>query len=179
MTNKKLLVIVDMQNDFIDGALGTKEAQSIVPKVIEKIVGWDGDIICTMDTHGTDYMETREGKFLPIPHCIEDTDGHKINTDIMATLIDKSCEHCSALSTLTKRTFGSTALPEIIRGSGVEYVELVGLCTDICVVSNAMLLKAHYPELDIAVDSSCCAGVTPETHEAALTVMRTCQIEVK
>lgn len=179
MTNKKLLVIVDMQNDFIDGALGTKEAQAIVPKVIEKIIGWDGDIICTMDTHGADYMETREGKFLPIPHCIEDTDGHKINSDIMATLIDKSCEHCSALSTLPKHTFGSTALPEIIRGSCVGYVELVGLCTDICVVSNAMLLKACYPELDIAVDSSCCAGVTPETHEAALTVMRMCQIEMK
>ena len=176
---KKLLIVVDMQNDFIDMALGTPEAQAIVPRVIDKIVGWDGDIICTLDTHNENYLNTREGKILPIPHCIEGTEGHKINEDISAVLFDKPCENPnSCLSTLTKHTFGSTALPEIIRGAEVDYIELVGLCTDICVVSNAMLLKANYPELDIAVDASCCAGVTPESHKAALTTMKMCQIDV-
>ena len=176
---KKLLVVVDMQNDFIDGALGTKEAQAIVPNVVKKIVEWDGDIVCTLDTHGEDYLNTREGKKLPVPHCIEGTDGHSINEEIKTVLFDKAAGTEMSLSTLQKRTFGSTALPEIIRDAGIDYIELVGLCTDICVVSNAMLLKANYPEMEIAVDSSCCAGVTPETHEAALTTMRMCQIEVK
>jgi len=175
---KKLLVIVDVQNDFVDGALGTKEAQAIIPKVIDKIAEWDGDIICTLDTHKYNYLETREGKMLPVPHCIEGTEGHNINMDVYDALIDKSCTKFSTLSTLCKYTFGSTALPEIIRGADVDYVELVGLCTDICVVSNAMLLKAHYPEMEIAVDASCCAGVTPESHKAALTTMKMCQITV-
>lgn len=175
---KKLLVIVDVQNDFVDGALGTKEAQAIIPKVIDKIAEWDGDIICTLDTHKENYLETREGKMLPVPHCIEGTEGHRINEDVYAALIDKSCAKFSTLSTLCKYTFGSTALPEIIRGADVDYVELVGLCTDICVVSNAILLKANYPEMEIAVDASCCAGVTPESHKAALTTMKMCQINV-
>ena len=176
---KKLLVVVDMQNDFIDGVLGTKEARSIVPKVVEKISGWDGDIICTLDTHDDNYMNTREGKFLPIPHCVEGTSGHGLNPEVMVAIFSKRSDSNSCINTLSKRTFGSTALPELIRDAGIEYVELVGVCTDICVVSNAMLLKANYPELNISVDSSCCAGVTPETHEAALTTMRMCQIEVK
>lgn len=171
----KLLIVVDMQNDFIDGALGTKEAQSIVPKVVQKITEWDGDIICTLDAHRADYLNTREGKFLPVPHCIEGTDGYNLHNDIKSAL----SQNASATNILKKRTFGSTALPELIRFYGVDYVELVGLCTDICVVSNALLIKANYPELEIAVDSSCCAGVTPETHEAALTTMKMCQINVK
>lgn len=172
---KKLLVVVDMQNDFIDGALGSKEAQAIVPNVVKKIKEWDGDIICTFDTHRVDYLETREGKYLPVKHCIEGTDGHNINKEVFDALV-----FCNGSSTnfLKKYTFGSTALPEIIRGSSVDYVELVGLCTDICVVSNAMLLKANHPELDITVDASCCAGVTPESHKAALTTMKMCQINV-
>ena len=171
---KKLLVVVDMQKDFIDGSLGSKEAQAIVPNVVQKIQEWDGEIIVTQDTHYDNYLETREGKYLSVKHCIEGTDGHKINTDIFDALV----KHHSNFAYLNKITFGSTALPEIIRGQNFEYIELVGLCTDICVVSNAMLLKANYPETDIAVDASCCAGVTPESHKAALTTMKMCQIDI-
>ena len=174
---KKLLIVVDVQNDFIDGSLGSKEAQAIVPNVVKKIQEWDGDIMFTLDTHDASYLETREGKYLPVEHCIEGTDGHRINQEVLNAVHLKEGDK-SYISTLSKRTFGSTALPEIIRGVNVDYVELVGLCTDICVVSNAMLLKAHYPELDIAVDASCCAGVTPESHKAALTTMKMCQIDV-
>lgn len=174
---KKLLIVVDVQNDFVDGALGSKEAQAIVPNVVKKINEWDGDIIFTLDTHGENYLETREGKYLPVKHCIECTDGHRINQEVLNAVHSKEGDK-SYISTLSKRTFGSTALPEVIRGADVDYVELVGLCTDICVVSNAMLLKAHYPEMDIAVDASCCAGVTPESHQAALTTMKMCQINV-
>ena len=173
---KKTLIVIDCQNDFIDGALGTKEAQAIVPNVIQKIADWDGDIICTLDTHTENYLDTKEGKILPVKHCIEGTSGHLINDDILAALVDHSFD--ASVNTLTKYTFGSTALPEIIRGSSVDYVEIVGLCTDICVVSNALILKANYPELDITVDASCCAGVTPESHKAALTTMKMCQINV-
>lgn len=169
----KLLIVVDMQNDFIDGSLGTADAVAIVPNVVAKINNWDGDIIITQDTHYPNYLETREGKHLPVPHCIIDTEGHKINDVIFGALINK--HH---FATLNKLTFGSTALPELIRGQGYDYIELVGLCTDICVVSNAMLLKAHYPEIDIAVDASCCAGVTPESHNAAIQTMKMCQIEI-
>lgn len=169
----KLLIVVDMQNDFIDGSLGTADAVAIVPNVVAKINNWDGDIIITQDTHYPNYLETREGKHLPVPHCIIDTEGHKINDVIFSALINK--HH---FATLNKLTFGSTALPELIRGQGYDYIELVGLCTDICVVSNAMLLKAHYPEIDIVVDVSCCAGVTPESHNAAIQTMKMCQIEI-
>lgn len=170
---EKLLIVVDMQNDFINGVLGTAEAQAIVPNVIAKINGWDGDIIATLDTHSRDYFKTREGKYLPVEHCIEGAEGHNIDHDVFEVLL--SSRNFSALS---KRTFGSTALPEIIRHTGVKYVELVGVCTDICVISNALLLKAAYPELDIAVDASCCAGTTPHNHQAALDVMRSCQIDI-
>jgi len=172
---KKLLIVVDCQNDFIDGTLGSEDAKAIVPNVVKKIKEWDGDIICTLDTHGADYLNTREGKYLPVEHCIIGTDGHNINKEIFDALL--FCNGSSA-NLLKKYTFGSTALPEIIRNSDIDYVELVGLCTDICVVSNALLLKANYPELDIAVDANCCAGVTPESHKAALTTMKMCQINV-
>lgn len=170
---KKLLVVVDMQNDFISGSLGTAEAVAIVPNVVAKIKGWDGEIIATQDTHYADYLNTREGKHLPVEHCIVDTNGHKIHEDVFDALV-----YQRHVATLNKLTFGSTALPEIIRGLNYEYIELVGLCTDICVVSNALLLKANYPEIDIAVDASCCAGVTPQSHEAALQTMKMCQIDV-
>ena len=171
---KKLLIVVDMQNDFVDGALGTPEAQAIVPNVVNKIQSWDGDIFCTQDTHSDDYLSTREGKYLPVAHCVEGTDGHKINEKVFEEL----CKHSRHMVTLNKYTFGSTALPEIIRPLGYDYIEIIGLCTDICVVSNAMILKAHFPEIDIAVDASCCAGVTPESHSAALTTMKMCQINI-
>lgn len=176
---KKLLVVVDMQNDFINGALGSEEAVAIVPNVVEKIKNWDGDIICTQDTHGPDYMETREGKYLPVPHCIDGTVGHKIVNEVCEALFDKNTRGDS-WHFVKKTTFGSIELPKIIGCiyEDVEYIELIGVCTDICVVSNAMLLKTHFPEINIAVDASCCAGVTPEKHKAALGVMKSCQIDV-
>lgn len=174
---KKFLIVVDMQKDFVDGALGTPEAQKIVDKVAEKILNFDGYIIATMDTHKEDYMETREGKFLPVKHCINESEGWKIDEKVMDALKKRGC------SILTKPTFGSIALIEKLKkdASSDEQldIELVGLCTDICVVSNALLLKANFPEAEIAVDASCCAGVTPEKHQAALETMRSCQIVIK
>lgn len=171
---KKLLIVVDMQNDFIDGALGTKEAVAIVPNVVEKIKTWDGDIIATRDTHTNDYMNTREGKYLPVPHCIKNTPGHEINQTIKEALMNAEVE----VTVIDKITFGSVALPKIVFVGDYDYVELIGLCTDICVVSNAMLIKAELPEIDVVVDATCCAGVTPDTHTAALTTMKMCQINV-
>ena len=170
---KKILIVVDMQNDFVNGALGTPEAVAIIPNVVQKIQNWDGDIRCTRDTHFDDYMDSNEGKHLPVPHCVKGNWGHEINEDVFNALYKTG-----NFTVIDKYTFGSTALPETIRGSGYDYIELIGLCTDICVVSNALLLKANYPEIDIAVDPSCCAGVTPESHAAALTTMKMCQIEM-
>ena len=172
----KLLVVVDMQNDFITGSLGTPEAEAIVPNVIQKIESWDGDIVATLDTHEENYLETTEGKFLPVPHCIFSTEGHCIESDVYAALQHKGGE--CRLTYVQKPTFGSTALPEIIRGKNYESIEIIGLCTDICVVSNTLILKANYPETEIIVDASCCAGVTPETHKAALATMKMCHIKI-
>ena len=171
---KKLLIVVDMQNDFIDGALGTKEAVAIVPNVVKKINDWDGDIIATRDTHTNDYMNTREGKYLPVPHCIKNTPGHEINEAVKDALMNAEVD----VTVIDKITFGSVNLPKMVFVGDYEYVELIGLCTDICVVSNAMLIKAELPEIDVAVDATCCAGVTPDTHNAALTTMKMCQINV-
>ncbi len=171
---RKILVVIDMQNDFIDMALGTKEAVAIVERVKEKIRSYPTeDVIATMDTHGENYMETQEGRNLPVKHCIRGTEGWQIRPDIMELLKDAKI--------FEKPTFGSTALSEYIKDlSGREEieVELAGLCTDICVVSNALLLKASVPEVRISVDAACCAGVTPEKHLAALETMRSCQIYV-
>lgn len=172
---KKILIVVDMQKDFVDGALGTPEAVAIVDNVVNKINSFEGNIIVTYDTHFEDYMDTREGKNLPVPHCIKETDGWKLDAKVQDALFGK--EYIE----LEKPTFGSILLPEIIEDLAGEEefeIELIGLCTDICVVSNAMVLKAHYPEVSIKVDASCCAGVTPETHDAALMTMKMCQIEV-
>ncbi len=172
---KKVLIVVDMQKDFVDGALGTNEALHIVDKVVQKIQEFDGDIYVTYDTHDENYMETREGKYLPVPHCIKDTDGWRLNEKVEEVLSQKG-----NYQTLLKPTFGSTELVEACKKYDPTDTEitLIGLCTDICVVSNAMLLKANYPEMDLVVDASCCAGVTPESHEAALTTMKMCQIVV-
>lgn len=172
---RKILIVIDMQNDFIDAALGTKEAVSIVENVKEKIRSFPvEDVIATMDTHGEDYMQTQEGKNLPVMHCIRGTDGWKIRPDIAELL--------TGAKIYEKPTFGSTALAadlkELSEKEEIE-LELVGLCTDICVVSNALLLKAAMPEVEISVDAACCAGVTPQKHLAALETMRSCQIEVK
>jgi len=176
---KKLLIVVDMQNDFITGSLGTKEAVEIVPKVIKKIKSWCGDIVFTQDTHMDNYLDINEGKHLPVKHCIKSTDGHNIHHDVLDASLDNEYYGIgSVICYLEKYTFGSTALPEIIRGHGYDYIELVGLCTDICVVSNALILKANYPEITICVDASCCAGVTPDSHEAAIKTMKMCQINI-
>ena len=172
---KKVLIVVDMQRDFVDGALGTAEAQAIVAGVVNKIDSFDGDVIVTYDTHTEDYMLTSEGKNLPVPHCIKGTDGWELDSAVQSVVDKKQA------TVFEKPTFGSTALAEYVKdnyGDDVS-IELVGLCTDICVVSNALLLKATLPEAVISVDSSCCAGVTPESHDAALTTMKMCQINVK
>ena len=173
---KRFLVVVDMQKDFVDGALGSGEAVAVVPAVVKKIKAFDGEIFVTCDTHFKNYMDTQEGKFLPVPHCVKGTAGWQLDKDVATALSEK------AYTPVEKITFGSTALPELIgRSAGEEpfSVELIGLCTDICVVSNALLLKARFPEAPISVDAACCAGVTPEKHAAALETMRSCQITVK
>ena len=177
----KILLVIDMQKDFVDGALGTAEAQAIVPDVIAKIDGQrknGGVIIATRDTHPEKYLETQEGRRLPVVHCVKGTDGWQLNEAVRQALPDDA-------PIIDKPTFGSTELAALIGKYTAEYgeanvsAELIGLCTDICVISNALLLKAYYPEMPIAVDSACCAGVTPETHTAALSAMRMCQIEIR
>ena len=172
---RKILVVVDMQNDFIDAALGTPEAVAIVDAVKEKIASYPvEDVIATMDTHGENYMESQEGQNLPVMHCIKGTDGWKIRPDIAELL--------EGAKIYEKPTFGSTALAADLKALSEQEeieLELIGLCTDICVVSNALLLKAAMPEVKISVDPSCCAGVTPEKHMAALETMRSCQIQVE
>lgn len=172
---KKFLVVVDMQKDFVDGALGTTEAVAIVPKVTKKISEFDGDIFVTYDTHFENYMETSEGKKLPVPHCIKGTNGWKLNDEVAKALNRKE------YTEVEKITFGSVDLPALIKNTAGDEefsVELIGLCTDICVVSNALLLKANFPEMEISVDQSCCAGVTPESHNASITTMKMCQINI-
>ena len=175
----KFLIVIDMQNDFIDGVLGTKEAQAIVPLACEKIRNFKGAMLLTADTHNEDYLNTQEGKFLPVPHCIRDTTGNDINEDIYAAICNKP--HLK----IHKHTFGTFGLPKWIKeiacdaGEEIEAIELIGVCTDICVINNALILKAAFPEVPIIVDAACCAGVTPELHEAALKVMKSCQIIVK
>ena len=172
---KQFLVVVDMQKDFVDGALGSREAVAIVPAAAEKIRSFDGDIFATFDTHFENYMDTAEGRKLPVPHCIKDTEGWKLNKDIAEALNGKK------FTPVEKYTFGSVELPELIirEAAGDDFsIELIGLCTDICVVSNALLLKASFPEAAIAVDEKCCAGVTPEKHAAAIETMRSCQIDI-
>lgn len=168
----KVLCVIDMQKDFIDGALGTPEAVAIVDKVADKIDSYikSGDkVIFTRDTHCENYMETAEGKKLPVPHCIKGTPGWQISDRLTvgeSTVIDKP-------------TFGSVELSEYISSlDNVQAIEFVGLCTDICVISNVLLLKAKLPEVPISVDSQCCAGVTPESHRNALEAMKMCQIEI-
>lgn len=164
---KKTLIVVDMQNDFIDMALGTKEAVAIVPRVKDKIRQYiqNGDtVIFTRDTHGEDYLDTPEGKKLPVPHCIRGTKGWEIADGLYA-------DGCKIID---KPNFGWSHWNR----EELQCIELVGLCTDICVVSNALILKAQFPDVQIQVDAACCAGVTPETHEAALRTMQMCQIDI-
>ena len=170
---KKLLIVVDMQTDFVTGALGTKEAQAIVPMVAEKIKKAkedSTDVIFTLDTHEENYLDTQEGKQLPVPHCIKNTEGWM--------LVPQLRPLAGGCMSVEKPTFGSTRLAHIVGKAGYDEIELIGLCTDICVISNAMILKASVPETPISVDASCCAGVTPESHANALAAMKMCQITI-
>lgn len=171
---QKILLVIDMQNDFIDGALGTPEAVAIVDKVEEKIKSFPGRVIFTRDTHEENYMETQEGSNLPVPHCIRDSQGWQIREEL---------EKLRTEPAVDKPTFGSRVLGELLlqldKEEKIESITLVGLCTDICVISNALLAKAFLPEVPITVDASCCAGVTPESHKTALSAMKMCQIRVE
>lgn len=166
----KILIVVDMQRDFIDGALGTPEAVAIVPYVKQLIENFDGKVLFTRDTHFDNYMDTQEGKNLPVKHCIKDTPGWQIHPEL------------DALRTtvpIDKLTFGSSALPQVLAAEeSIDSIMFVGLCTDICVISNVMLCKAFFPEIPITVDARACAGVTPESHKNALAAMKMCQVTV-
>lgn len=170
----KYLVVVDMQNDFVDGALGTPEARAIVPHVMKKVREFDGAVLFTRDTHTADYLETQEGKMLPVSHCIKGTKGHE--------LIDGLPVEGCQTTIIDKPTFGSVRLGEYFLAESekhpVESITFIGLCTDICVISNAFLVKAFLPEVPLLVDASCCAGVTEESHRRALESMKTCQIQI-
>ncbi len=170
---KRFLVVVDMQNDFIDGSLGTREAQAIVDRTAEKIRSFDGEVIFTRDTHEASYLDSQEGKKLPVLHCVRDSEGWQIR---------RGLQELRKAAIIDKPTFGSTELGAYLAGEdlreGIESITLVGLCTDICVISNALLLKAFLPEVPILVDAACCAGVTPESHRNALAAMKMCQIEI-
>lgn len=169
-----VLVVVDMQNDFIDGALGTKEAVAIVDNVRKKIEGFEGTVLFTRDTHYEDYMDTQEGGNLPVPHCIKGTKGWEIREELDALRTTEAID---------KVTFGSSKLPEVLHKmheeNPIESITFVGLCTDICVISNVMVTKAFLPEVPIIVDAACCAGVTPESHKNALDAMKVCQVKVE
>ena len=166
-----ILIVVDIQNDFVDGTLGTNEAVAVIPKAVQKINEFNGDIIVTMDTHFDDYLSTPEGKKLSVPHCIKGTDGWELTPDIKSALNGRE------YITIEKTTFGSLELPRHIK-DGNANITLIGLCTDICVISNAIILKNAFPNAEITVDSTCCAGVTPRLHQSALDTMASCQINI-
>ncbi len=177
---KKVLVVVDMQNDFITGSLGSKEAQATVESVVKRIMDFDGLILYTLDTHTENYLNTKEGQKLPVEHCIAGTDGWAPNSAVWMALMHKNVADEQHM--IAKDTFGGVSLPmrihEMLDGHEPEEIELIGLCTDICVISNALLLKAFYPESTITVDAAACAGATPEGHKTALTAMKACQIDI-
>ena len=170
---QEILIVVDMQNDFIDGSLGTAEAVRIVPRVAEKIRSFPGTVLFTRDTHGPDYLSSQEGQRLPVVHCVKGTEGWQIRPELQAL-----CQSAP----IDKPTFGSVVLGEKLleldREEKIASVTLVGLCTDICVISNALLVKAFLPEVPVTVDAACCAGVTPRSHLNALEAMKMCQITV-
>lgn len=172
---KHFLVVVDIQNDFVDGSLGTAQAEKIIDSCVVKIKNFDGEIFVTFDTHTDDYMSSAEGKKLPVVHCVKGTDGWKLNSKIEQALTHKR------YTSVEKITFGSVDLPKLIKDAAGDSdfdITLIGLCTDICVVSNALILKAYFSDKEIYVDSNCCAGVTPQSHNDALSVMRSCQINI-
>lgn len=172
----KYLVVVDMQKDFVDGALGTKDAQTIVPNVVKAIQRFQGKIIYTKDTHEENYLDTQEGRNLPVVHCVKGTDGWQLDAQVAAV-------QDSEAAVFEKETFGSKQLALYLQQANeketIEEIVFIGLCTDICVISNAMLVKAFLPEVPVTVWKDCCAGVTPESHNNALEAMKICQIRVE
>lgn len=173
----RYLIVIDMQNDFVTGALGTREAETAAENTIQKIKQFQGEILFTQDTHEENYLDTQERKMLPVKHCIRGTAGWKLISELEA--FQKETNHL----VFEKNTFGSVALAQFLlekyREKSIESIELAGLCTDICVISNALLVKAYMPELPVIVDTACCAGVSPEKHHAALQTMESCQIILK
>lgn len=169
---KNVLAVIDMQNDFIDGALGTKEADAIVDKVAAQIREFDGEVVYTRDTHFEGYLGTQEGRRLPVPHCIKDTAGWQIQSSV-----EQAC--AGDAKVFDKLTFGSVELANYLKNmTDLESVTLIGLCTDICVISNALVIKAFLPEVTVRVNADCCAGVTPQSHKNALEAMKMCQVEI-
>lgn len=174
----KVLVVVDAQNDFITGSLGSPEAERVLPNIVNKIRDFDDLIVCTIDTHFENYLETQEGKKLPIKHCVRETEGWRIEDriEVMSMLY----KH---MLTVEKESFGSFFLPQLIEnytiGTTIEEIELVGYVLDICVISNALLLKAYFPETKIAVDVSCCSATSPEAFEASKIILKSCQVEIR
>lgn len=183
----KVLCVIDVQNDFIDGSLGTKEAQAVLPNIVKKINYWKGFTVATMDTHHQDYLSTHEGKKLPVVHCEYNTDGWN-----MPKSVNDALEDTAYLGCCCKNTFGSlnkhntpsfyakdlVSKIDAVAGKNDLEITLIGFCTDICVVSNALILRAYFPDATIKVDSTCCAGTTPQRHDKALTVMKSCQIDI-
>lgn len=173
----RYLIVIDVQNDFVTGALGTEEAKTATKNIVQKINGFQGKTLFTQDTHPENYLDTQEGKMLPVKHCIKGTPGWHLIPEL------KTVQEQDKVPVFEKNTFGSVELAQFLLGKYqekmLESVELVGLCTDICVISNALLIKAYMPELPVVVDFSCCAGVSPEKHEAALQTMESCQIILK
>lgn len=171
---RDILIVVDMQNDFIDGALGTPEAVAIVPNVKKKIQEFEGVVLFTRDTHESNYLQTQEGRNLPVPHCIRGTDGWQIR---------KELDELRTTEPIDKVTFGSSQLGPILSQMNSEEpvgnITFIGLCTDICVISNVMIAKAFLPEVPIIVDAACCAGVSRQSHENALKAMEVCQVQIK
>ena len=166
-----VLIVVDMQNDFITGSLGTCEAQAILPRVVQKMQNFSGLILATRDTHPQGYLSTQEGRHLPVVHCVQGTEGWQLHPSVEALLTEPP---------INKPTFGSADLVARLQMvEPLDSITLIGLCTDICVLSNALLLKAFFPEAPISVDASCCAGVTPESHRRALEAMQVCQIQIE
>ncbi|MCF0142459.1 MAG: cysteine hydrolase [Parasporobacterium sp.] len=170
-----VLIVVDMQVDFTTGALGSPEAEAIIPDVVRKVWEFDGPVFYTRDTHGENYLETEEGKHLPVIHCVKGTEGWQLIPELRERADDTAF-------IVDKPAFGSFELSEKLKSleeeQGISSITLIGLCTDICVVSNALILKAAFPEVPVKVDSACCAGITPELHNKALDVMKSCQVEV-
>ncbi len=176
---EKILIVVDMQNDFVTGSLGSKEAEAMVSNAAKKISEFKGRILCTADTHSEKYLSTQEGKNLPVNHCIKNSEGWEIIPELKKILKEKQDEGID-VKIYEKPTFGSSDLAEYIgkMKDTISEIEIIGLCTDICVVSNALIVKAFAPEIPITVDASCCAGTTQEKHRAALETMKSCQIKI-